>query len=260
MRSLPRFMQPFLTFVTGVPLTGETPAVRWTTLRATLLSIAQVAAGIALGVLALNPVTPWSAALLLLSWLTTAGGMRRLDVVIVHQTLHHKVAQTRRGNRIIGELITTVLWRVPFDENRKEHLIHHAYPCSMKDVDTRYLISTGMRGGMTRAEYNRYLIRALLSPKHHWGFFSSRIRANFTLQQPAYRLAMSLVFLATTIAFLAATGLWLEWLLLWVIPVSVFFQAATFLYTHTEHRWWLHDHREKLTKEQRDRLSDARFC
>jgi hypothetical protein len=260
MQHLPRFVQGYLTFVTGVPLPGEQPLIHWTPAKAALLGFAQTAAGVALGAFALRPFTLWSLPLLVLSWLTTSGGMRRLDVVIVHQTLHGKVAKTERGNRILGELITTLLWRVPYDLNRKEHLIHHAFPCSMKDVDTRYLISTGMRPGMTRGEYHRYILKSLLSPKAHWSFFSSRIKANFTRHQPRYRLAMSIAYATMTLGFLAATGLWAEWLLLWVVPASFFFQNATFLYTQTEHRWWLFSHAEKLTRQQRDALNFARFC
>lgn len=259
MRSLPGFMQPFLTWLTGVPLEGERPLIRWTPLKAALFGLMQIAAGIALGVFALS-LGDWRVApLLLMSWLVTSGGMRRLDVVIIHQSLHRMVTRTHRGDRIVGELITTLLWRVPYDDNRKEHLIHHALPCSMKDVDTRYLLATGMRPRMTRGEFHRYLLSNLLSPKHHLGFFFGRLRSNFTIRkQPAYRLAMSLVFAAMTTAFIVSTGYWLEWLLLWVIPISFFFQNATFLYTLTEHRWWLFDHAEKLSKVQRDQLTFGR--
>ena len=259
MRSLPGIAQPFLTWLTGVPLAGEQPLMRWTPARAGLLGVVQIIIGIAIGAFALSQSWPWLIPLVVISWLTTAGGMRRLDVVIVHQTLHRMVTKSARGDRIVGELITTLLWRVPYDDNRKEHLIHHAYPCSMKDVDTRYLIATGMRPGMSRGEFHRYLIWNLLSPKHHWGFFSGRLRSNFTIKhQPRYRLAMSLAFLGITIAFLALTGLWREWLLLWVVPVSFFFQNATFLYTLTEHRWWLFNHAEKLHRKQRDLLTFGR--
>lgn len=260
MRSLPRFVQPYLTWVTGVPLAGEQPLLRWCPAMAGGLGLLQLAGGIALGSYILAHFAAWRLPLLVVAWLTISGGMRRLDVVIVHQTLHNMVASSPRINRIIAELITTILWRVPYDANRREHLLHHAFPCSMKDGDTHYLLGTGMRPGMTRAEYHSYLLRALLSPKHHWTFFSSRISANFSGQQPRYRLAMSIVYLVATLGFVASAGLWTQWLLLWVVPVSYFFQCATFLYTHTEHRWWRFANAEKLSKTQRDELTFARLC
>lgn len=260
MQDLPRFTQPFLTWVTGVPRSGDTLRVRWSPALAALAGAAQTAAGVALGAYALT--LPWFGLvpLLLLAWLTTAGGMRRLDVVLVHQTLHQMVTQGKAGNRVVSEIVTTLLWRPPYDENRKEHLLHHAFPCSLRDGDTLYLRATGARPDMPEAEFRRYLVRAVFSPKHHWVFISGRIRANFLSRQPLYRLAMAYACLAATITALALTGWWAQWLLLWVVPVTFFFQNQTLLYTLSEHRWWLFDNAERLTRAQRDQLTFGRFC
>lgn len=260
MCGLPRVVQPFLTWVTGVPLAGSQPRVHWRPTLAAVTGVGQTAAGIMIGAVGLT--LPWyfMVPLLLISWPTTAGGMRRLDVVVVHQTLHRMFTQSTMGNRVVSELITTLLWRPPYDENRKEHLLHHAYPCSLKDGDTLYLQSTGVRPDMTKQEFQVYLLNAVLSPKHHWSFFSSRVKANFSACLPVYRLAMSLVFLAVTVMFLALTGFWVQWLVLWFVPVTFFFQNQTLLYTLSEHRWWLFDNAERLTKAQRDRLTFGRFC
>lgn len=260
MRGLPRIVQPYLTWVTGAPLEGDRQLITWSPNKAGLLGIVQMVGGISLGAWTLHPFTAWSVPLLLLATLLTTGGLRRLDVVIVHQTLHRMFAKSHLVNRIVGEVITTILWRTPYDENRREHLLHHQYPCSMKDADTRYLLSTGMRPGMSRAEYRKYVWGALFSPRHHWRFSSGRIVSNFIGVKPRYRLVMSLVFLAMTVAFLVLTGFWLEYLVLWVLPLSVFFQGATFLYTHTEHRWWIFSNAEKLTKKERDLLTFGRMC
>ncbi|MFD9867141.1 fatty acid desaturase [Streptomyces niveus] len=260
MRGLPRPLQPLLTWVTGVPLAGSEMRVKWRPTLALIAGVIQTGAGVAAGAWALT--LPWYVLvpLLLLSWPVTAGGMRRLDVVVVHQTLHRMFTASTRGNRIVSEITSTLLWRPPYDENRKEHLTHHAFPCSLKDGDTLYLRSTGARPGMTRKEFRGYLLRAVFSPKHYWSFFSSRVRGNFLSTRPVYRAAMAYGFLAATVAFLAVTGWWLEWLLLWFVPVTFFFQIQTLLYTLSEHRWWLFDNAERLTKAQRDQLTFGRFC
>ncbi|MGI5258392.1 fatty acid desaturase family protein [Streptomyces angustmyceticus] len=260
MRRLPALVQPYLTWITGVPLKGGKQLIPWSPVKAGLLGLAQIALGITLGAYALHPLAAWSAPLMLLGWLLTAGGMRRLDVVVVHQTLHRMFSKKAWSNRMVGELITTVFWRTPYDENRKEHLLHHAYPCSMKDGDTRYLLSTGMRPGMSRSEFRRYLWAALFSPRHHARFLTNRIVSNFVGVAPRYRLFMSLAYLAATVAFVGLTGWWVEWLVLWLVPASVFFQACTFLYTMTEHRWWLFGNQERLPRDQRDLLTFGRFC
>jgi fatty acid desaturase len=260
MRGLPGCLQPFLTWVTGVPLADEKPVIPWSPPKVAALGMFQTGAGIALGAYALAPLRWWSLPLLVLSWLITSGGMRRLDVLMIHQSLHGMVAKSSAANRVVGELLTTLLWRAPYDENRKEHLLHHAFPCSMKDIDTRYLISTGMRPGMSRAQFHRYLMKLTLSPSHHWGFFSGRMKSNFSRTTPPYRLAMSVAYLLATLAFLALTHQWVAWLVLWLVPVSFFFQNATVLYTLSEHRWWIFDHAEKLTMQQRDELTFGRLC
>ncbi|MFJ4867410.1 fatty acid desaturase [Streptomyces sp. NPDC088757] len=260
MRGLPRFIQPYLTWVTGVPLLGGRQLIPWSPVKAGLLGLAQIAVGITGGALALHPLTVWSAPVLVLCLLVISGGMRRLDVVVVHQTLHRMFTKTARGNRIVGELITTLFWRAPYDENRKEHLLHHAYPCSLQDGDTHYLLSTGMRPGMNRSEFRRYLWGALFSPWHHGRFLLGRLRSNFLGVRPRYRLVMSLSYLAATVAFVTLTGWWLEWLVLWFVPVTVVFQSCTYLYTMTEHRWWLFGNEERLSRDKRDLLTFGRFC
>jgi fatty acid desaturase len=260
MRGIPGFIQPYLTWVTGTPLEGGKQLISWSPERAGMLGIVQMVGGIALGAWTMHPLTGWSVPLLILATLLTTGGMRRLDVVVVHQTLHRMFATSHRTNRVVGEVITTIFWRSPYDENRREHLLHHQYPCSMKDADTRYLLSTGMRPGMSRSEYRRYVWGALFSPIHHWRVSSGRVQANFTGPMPRYRLIMSLVWLAATIAFVGLTGWWAEYLVLWILPLSVCFQGATFLYTHTEHRWWIFSNAEKLTKKERDLLTFGRMC
>ncbi|MEU5696337.1 fatty acid desaturase [Actinosynnema sp. NPDC020468] len=260
MRDLPRIVQPFLTWVTGVPLAGSKPRVLWRPTLALIAGVVQTAVGVAIGVAGLSLPVYAAVPLVVLSWPVTAGGMRRLDVVVVHQTLHKMFTRSTTGNRIVSEIITTVLWRPPFDGNRQEHLVHHAFPCSLRDGDTLYLRDTGARPNMTKSEFRSYMVRALFSPRHHWGFFSGRVKANFSPSTPPYRLVMSLVWLAATVGLLVATGWWWQWLLLWFVPVTFFFHNQTLLYTLSEHRWWLFDNAERLTKAQRDQLTFGRFC
>ena len=260
MRRLPRPVQPFLTWLTGMPLAGSRPRVRWRPVLALVAGVLQTAGGIALGAAGLAQRWYLAVPVVAISWPVTAGGLRRLDVVVVHQTLHKMFSQAPAGNRLVSEIVTTLTWRPPFDDNRKEHLIHHAFPCSLRDSDTRYLLSTGVRPHLTKDQFRRYLIRAVLSPRHHWSFLRGRIRANFLSRAPGYRLALSYGVLAGTVALLVSTGWWLPWLLLWFVPLTFFFQTQTLLYTLSEHRWWLHDNAERLTRQQRDQLTFGRFC
>jgi hypothetical protein len=69
---------------------------------------------------------------------------------------------------------------------------------------------------------------------------------------------MSVVFAVVVAVVLSVFGWWTAWAVLWLVPVSFFFQDATFLYTHTEHRWWIYGNAERLTRRQRDQLTFGR--
>jgi fatty acid desaturase len=260
MRDLPRPLQPFLTWVTGMPPARTELRVRRRPGMSLLAGALQTGLAMAAGAWALGQAWYVLVPVLLLVWPAAAGGMRRLDVVVVHQTLHRMFTESKPGNRIVCELITTLLWRSPYDPNKQEHLTHHAFPCSLKDGDVHYLRSTGVRAGMTRREFRRFLLRAVLSPRHHGTFLGNRLRENFARRAPAYRIVMAYGYAAGTAALLAVTGWWLEWLLLWVVPATFFFQNQTFVYTLSEHRWWLFGNAERLTRTQRDQLTFGRFC
>ena len=260
MRHLPAALQPLLTWVTGVPLRATAPRWRWTSLQAAFLGMTQIAIGMGLGAYAMDGLRWYSAPLLLLSWLTTSGGMRRLDVIIIHQSLHGMLSRRRWVNQAVGEILSVVLLRSPYDDNRREHLLHHAYPCSLRDGDTRYLADTGMRPGMRRSEFHRYILGALVSARHHGGFLWNRLRGNIGFEQPGYRKVMVLVYWVGLAAGLSWAGRLAWFAVLWLPALTFFFQNATFLYTHTEHRWWVHGHKEKLQRHERDQLTFRRFC
>lgn len=251
---LPRFLQPFLTWMTGVPLPDQRPVFRWSPSGRALCAAAVILAGQALGVFALS--RSWSAVpLLAVSWLLTTSGMRMLYVVIEHSCTHNAFASSPRANRIVGEVISTLLWATPYDRFRDDHKIHHHSTRQLRDPDVQFLLGTGFRREMLRNEFWRYLGRTLISPRYHLGYLWQRIRVNFAA--PPYRAAMSWTYAAALIAGLSATDLWLPWLLVWVFPVVVLFQFSSLINYHSEHRW-----PESATpgRRARARLSFGRFC
>lgn len=280
MQVLPGVFQPFLTWMTGVPHSKEVRPVKWSPLLAFLLAVTQIVLGMFISFYAVSSGSWISLLLLFFSWPLTAGGMRRLDVILIHQSLHNMVVRSKLGNRIIGEVLTTLLWRAPYDGNREEHLTHHQYPCTELDIDTKYLRGTGFTPGMSKREFHRYLISNLLSPKHHGGFFWGRLKNNLFGRAPLYRRLMSWLYMLALLVLLAVSGQWVYWLVLWVVPVSLGFQCATFLYTHTEHKWWIDQHPgdsdpnappvsdeekakgpyRKVSRAVRDQLSFGRLC
>jgi len=161
MRVLPGFLQPFLTWLTGMPLRDQRPRLRWTPVARALAAVVMTVAGVGLGLAALSG--PWSLLpLVVVSWLLTINGMRDLYAVIEHYCIHHTFARRRAANRWVGELISTVLVAAPFDAFRKDHLTHHVTTRTDDDPDVIFLRGTGFRPGMSRDEFLRYIARAVV--------------------------------------------------------------------------------------------------
>jgi len=259
MRALPGALQPFLTWMTGKPLPGEAPTIRWTPLRRGLWTAIVLALGVALALAATGPV--WStspaagAALLVVAWILTTGSMRMLYVVIEHSCTHNAFAPTPRLNRAFGEIISTVLWATPYQLFRDGHRVHHTATRTMSDPDVHFLFGTGYRRSMTKADFWRYLARTLVSPRYHAVYLYNRLKDNFTAAP--YRAVMAGTYLAILVSVLTLGDAWLPWLLAWGIPVTVLFQVSSLINYHSEHRWPQGTETGRLAKA---RLSYGRFC
>jgi fatty acid desaturase len=250
MRALPAWLQPFLTWTTGMPLADQQPIFRMTPALRAAQATAVTVAGVALGVIALEGGVGWALALVPLSWLLTCSGMRDLYANIEHFCIHGRFSRSRRVNRVVAEVISTALWAAPYDLFRRDHLTHHRTTRTSADPDVAFLIGTGFRPGMTRGEFRRYVLRTITSPRYHLAYFWSRLKWNFTA--PAYRTLMSCAYALALAAALAWTGAWIPFLLLWVFPAIVPFQIASLINYHSEHRW--------LRNPGLGKLSVARAC
>ena len=82
MRALPRWLQPFLTWVTGMPLSDQQPLFRSTPVTRAAGATAVTVSGVLLGAFALQAI--WTYPLVVVSWLLTCSGMRDLYANIEH--------------------------------------------------------------------------------------------------------------------------------------------------------------------------------
>lgn len=255
MRCLPAWLQPFLTWQTGMPLKDERPRLRWTPPLRALSAAVTMLTGLVFGAVALG--AGWMAApLLVVGWLLTTGGMRYLYVVIEHASVHNILSRSPRINRVAGEIISTLLWATPYDRFRQDHMVHHQATRTERDPDVTFLLGTGFRPGMSRPAFRRYIARTLVSPRFHLKYLWDRLRGNFVCAP--YRAVMSLAYLAALGVGLSATGAWLPWLVIWFLPVTVLFQVSSLLNYHSEHRWLQNP--EEGRKLIQARLSLGRFC
>ena len=259
---LPTLVQGFVTWISGIPAKAQQNRLAMTPLHVIGIGVASIAMGFIFINSAMQIGGSTGIAMYILGFCCVAGGTRRLDVLIIHQTLHSKVLPSPLQNKILGEFLTTILLRTPYVENQKEHLGHHRTPCDEDDVDVIFLRQAGVAIARRKEVLYLRIFMIALSPVFHLRFFYNRLVANFITARPLYRLAMSWVYGAALFAPAAVYGTsYLTALVFyWLIPLSVGFQISNFLYTATKHRWWLFGNESVRGKEKRDLLSYARVC
>lgn len=255
MAVLPGFVQPFLTWLTAMPLTGEAPLFLWTPWRLVLCTAFEIAAGVAIGVVALQQALWLSLPILLLSWLLTTGGIRMLFVVIEHCCTHHIFSSRRWVNEAVAEVISVMFWTQHYEEFKHEHATHHRVTRLSQDPDTHFLHKWGFYAGMSKDTVVKRLIRILLSPTYHLATFIERLK--YSASGAWYKKLISPIYVCGMLFIVHSFDLWLYWIILWIVPVSILFQVSMMLNILTEHRWPLSDRQEKRDLEE---VCFGRFC
>jgi fatty acid desaturase len=258
MRSLPGLVQPLLTALTGRPLPDEKPLVRWSgTARAAsvLLLFALSIAGTA--VLISGPAWGWL--FLPLTVLLTAGAARAIQIGIVHHASHKNLTGIKWLDRLIGEVSSASVFILSLREYARLHPKHHGQTATKDDPDFQFVVGFGFRPGMTQSALWQHLWRTLFGWQFHAAYALSRIRSNFVTATWPRRL-LSIFFAGGLLSGAAATGMWLELVVAYVLPVGVLFQIAGLLQTLTEHQWVWVASEVKTRKALMGELTFGRYC
>lgn len=255
MRALPRFAQPFLTWLTGMPLIDEKPLVVWTPVGRSLVAFVIAISGLLLSCLILRSGDWWLFGLPV-SWLITANGIRDLYTVTEHYCIHDTYSKVHWVDVLVGEVISTVLLAAPVDLFRTDHLKHHSVARLDSDPDVLFLKSTGFHRGMTRQEFRAYIARTCISPVYHGRYLWSRIVSNLTA--PAHRVAMTIAYMVILCCALTFFRGWTVWTVIWIVPDVFLFQVASLVNYHSEHLW--DDVSGATGREAIARVCVGRFC
>ena len=259
---LPFVLQPFITWLSGIPSAQQKQIIAHTSLTVMMTAMLSIALGFALTHLSLTAPFDVAWAVYLLGFCFTTGGMRRFDVLIIHQSLHNRVFKKPSHNQLIGNAVSLFLLRTPYIQNRAGHMGHHRAPCDEEDEDVIFLKRAGIITADTKAELLLRLALICASPKFHINFFLRRLQTNLGHNaSPARKIATS-IYLACLVTPVATSGMTLLFPLMayWVAPLIIGFQISNFLYTCTKHRWWIFNNVTTTKKEDKDRLSFARVC
>lgn len=230
MRRLPQALQPFLTWLTGKPLSGAV----WP--RRTPLSYCLKAVGLLLCGIVLSACGgPWG---LLPGWILTISGARTLQLLILHQCAHDTFSTNSRHNERLGSVIAVALLIENFQQYRQAHLHHHHSNLHMSSEDPtiQFLFEkVGLQPGMPKRMIWRKVILTLLSPKFHLHTVCERLHSQLIAPHP-YRLVAWILW-TTLIVNLIVMHQVGSFLLVWAIPFGPLYNISSCLRLCSEHRW-----------------------
>ncbi|NJM54870.1 MAG: hypothetical protein HC841_02090 [Verrucomicrobiae bacterium] len=256
---LPRWLQPLLTEFTGKAPPGEQPWPRWNTAGRLAATLFVFLASIAAGMTAIR-LGGWAWALLPFTCLLTVSSTRVFQTGLEHHASHGRLLAKEGANEFFGELLSLLAWLTPLGLYRLFHDKHHSGLGGPTDPDLRFVVSRGLKPGLTVKQYWQGFWWTLFSPAFHAGFLAARLQENFLLRLPrefeagalspkqarlkaqflrtrtARRLA-SVGFALALLGGVTATGWWLEFVLGYLLPITVLTQMSAWAGLLGLHQW-----------------------
>ncbi len=235
---LPTLLQPFLTWLTARPRTGE-PIVERSPIFFVVVALAQTILGVVLSGAALHlPLLPATAAMAI-GLLLASAGLGLFQVVVFHHCSHGTVFKSRERNILIGRLISAILLFKHFDVYKAEHMLHHNHKKLLTEEDEFADFVFGMCGlqaALPKRELWRRVLVNLVSPAFHGRFLWRRVRAAWGSHDRAHNAA-GIAAWGASAGLAVATGHLPLLLVAWVLPVTVLLQIATVFRILCEHRF-----------------------
>ena len=257
-KSYERFpCQAFWTWFTGKELAERTDARRISTLEPLAWSLTSLLGGVGGSIAVL--VGPFNFAWLLITTISTVSGARYIVATIIHHGVHSAVFRSERANRVLCEILSTILLVQPFDSYRRFHVReHHGKDFStMHDQDLAAIYTLGLRPGVPVWRLKLRLMWQCANPLFHLRFLFGRIKCNL-VSVPLYRFAMTIVWFAMLAAFVVVLDVSV-FVISIALPLTALYQICSLLHLVTEHAWVLRTAGQSV-RDSHIGNSHARLC
>jgi fatty acid desaturase len=221
MRVLPSALQPVLTWLTCKPLPDEEPW-KLTPLHHLAGAVLALVGGAALGIFAATLSGLWLL-LLPVGWLLIIHAVRKLRSVVVHQCAHSNFLPNQFLNDLLGETVSIITFTQNYAPYKREHIFgHHSTKhMTVEDPTVAFLLRMiGARAGMPAEELWSLLKKKIVSPAFHLKFLRIRLLSNFKEASLWHSLGM-LFFWGSLLLVTAYTGAWLQFVLAWLLPMTI---------------------------------------
>jgi hypothetical protein len=259
---LPRFVQPVITRLTGLPASYETSKPQSERV-AVGLAFAAFFIGSALGI-AFVAIGGGALALLPIAWTVTIGAARHLQLSVYHHCAHGNVI-SERASLWIGRVIATMLLIDRFDEyapkHRKWHHGRHSVS-TIIDPTVAFLLDVLhiVPGAPVRENMRRFLL-GLVSPRVHAVMLMARLASQFGKGASWANRLVSASYLVLLLGLVLALAGMNALLIGVLLPLTVGYQAAQIARFIVEHHWSAEQPTAgRRTPAQHDELTVAVRC
>lgn len=236
MARLPGWMQHPLTMFTGKALSGQVAPPWWTPTYHLCMGLLNLTAGLLIGGLGWF----WGGAALFLlvpGWMVTLHSLRNLRMLIFHQCSHRNMYRKPRLDALIGELLASLLLVQNFRRYQREHITDHhgVHHMTLRDPTVQaFLLSLDVHPGMSRQQMWRRVLRKVISPVFHLRFAVARLQS-FWIGATVRERTSAVVLHGGAVVGTAVTGNLLGLVLVWYLPLFLFFQVANVLRLCVKH-------------------------
>jgi fatty acid desaturase len=235
---LPQWLQPFLTWLTGIPAPVETYRRR-SPISHFIEAVSLTVTGVLGTVVLVEAGGSWL-------WLVpvamagTVAGLGLLHIMIFHHCAHGTVFNEKKTNYRVGWWLSAIFLFKHFEIFRRDHLSHHNVDHLLTEEDDEFgafiFDQCRLEAGMPIEMLRRRVAFALISPVFHLRFLGARAKAAMASHDWRHNLASSAIWGAIVIAGIAS-GHAATVLLAWVAPITVLHQIVTSLRVLREHRF-----------------------
>ncbi|HEV7833488.1 MAG TPA: stearoyl-CoA 9-desaturase [Caballeronia sp.] len=255
MSTLPSFVQPLITQITGKPLHSREKRFDISFLDsiflppcAAFLSICVIFYILSKEILSLMPMIP-------VFWIAIVWMLRKIQVTHLHHAIHQKLFVKSWKNKWYGKIMPSLVIIQNSQDYKHDHFAHHAKAvfATRLDGDAAFLARLGFLPGRSKAELWLNLWITMLSPVFHGLFAWLRLRSAFTGNK-----ALTTLVAVGNLILIFEFGL-LAWCVAVFLPCFVLYQISALLQFLTEHAWNVSDGPVKTWTEYENRCW-ARFC
>lgn len=259
--AFPKWSQPFWTLLTGKPLADEQPRFVpscWIYLG---VSMAMFLGGIAgsffllMRAGALVWLVPFTVGL-------TLYGSRLLILTVAHQCAHLRFCRSKRLNRIVHDVLSTINCTQDYEGYRYDHFqVHHSLKTfgTFRDPVMVFIRQLGFTEALSKSQLWRQLALLSFSPVFHGRYLFNRWRANLTCKRPMRRILALAWWLAIATLFLLYPALRLSIAIGYLLPVFVLYNVSAFLELICEHVW-MRPLNAVTPRQRTGELIWGRFC